>query len=204
MTQPGASCPQGLTQQVKQGLILCYRNGIHCPSIYYAANLSYSQVCGQVRGYQRGTPDAFGNYVNHSHGIDSFYVDGVSITYGNSPCKHIWTYAGGLCQNGLGPGPCPCNNGSLVQSPPFVGNDYYCESGTSNAPQSDVLYSSDILWDGEQCDNLEASCCTHPNMPWFLKTLNETTTDDIELRVCANFQDSYCEDTPLQFVELFV
>ena len=205
MTQPDASCPLGLAQQVKQGLTLCYRNGVHCPSISYATlNLSYSQVCGRILGYQRGTPDAFGNYIIHNHGIDSFYVDGVSITYGNSPRKHIWTYAGGVRQNGLGPGQCPCNNSSLVQPPPFVGNDYFCESGTSNAPRSDVIYSSDILWDGEQCDDLEAPCCTQPNMPWFLKTLNETTTDDIELRVCANYLDSYFEDTPLQLVELFV
>ena len=205
MTQPGASCPQGLVQQVKQGLTLCYRNGVHCPSISYATlNLSYSQVCGQVLGYQRGTPDAFGNYLNNNHGIDSFYVDGVSITYGNSPRKHIWTYAGGLRQSRIGPGQCLCNNGSLKQPPPFVGKDYYCESGTSSAPRSDVLYSSDILWDGKQCDDLEAPCCIHPNMPWFLKTLNETTTEDIELRVCANYLASSFEDTPLQFVELLV
>ena len=27
--------------------------------------------------------------------IDDVYVDGVSITYSNAPCRHIWTYAGG-------------------------------------------------------------------------------------------------------------
>ena len=97
MTQPGASCPQGLAQQVKQGLTLCYRNDEFCHSISYATfGLSYSQVCGQVLGYQQASPDAFNNYFNHSHGIDSFYVDGVSITYGTSPRNHIWTYAGGI------------------------------------------------------------------------------------------------------------
>ena len=187
MTQLGASCPQGLVQQVKQGLTLCYRNGEFCHSISYATfGLSYSQVCGRVLGYQQASPDAFGNYVNHNHGIDSFYVDGVSITYGTSPRKHMWTYAGGAHQNGLGSGQCPCNNGSLVQPPPFVGNDYYCESGTSSVPRDNVLYSVDILWDGDQCDDLEATCCTQPNMPWFLKTLIETTTEDVQLRLCAN------------------
>ena len=61
------------------------------------------------------------------------------------------------------------------------------------------------LWDGQQCDGGEAPCCTHPNMPWFLKTLNETTTEDIELRVCNNNPFyGYDEDTPLELIELFV
>ena len=78
MTQPGASCPQGLAQQVKQGLTLCYRNGEFCHSISYAT--FYSQVRSRVLGYQQASPDAFGNYVNDNHGIDRLYVDGVSIT----------------------------------------------------------------------------------------------------------------------------
>ena len=40
-------------------------------------------------------------------------------------------------------------------------------------------------------------------MPWFSKTLNETTTEDIEVRVCGN-QIIDDEDTLLQVIELFV
>ena len=47
------------------------------------------------------------------------------------------------------------------------------------------LYPDDPLWDGQNCNGPESTCCTIPNMPWFLKTLNETTTDNIELRVCG-------------------
>ena len=43
---------------------------------------------------------------------------------------------------------------------------------------------------------------THSNMLWFLKTLSETTTEDIELRVCGNFGVDD-EDTLLQMVEVF-
>ena len=50
---------------------------------------------------------------------------------------------------------------------------------------------------------MEAPCCTHPNMPWFIKTLSETTTEDIELRVCGNTV-TYDEDVPLEVIELFV
>ena len=48
----------------------------------------------------------------------------------------------------------------------------------------------------------EAPCCTHPNMPWFIKTLNETTTEDIELRLCKDHISP--GDTPLELIELFV
>ena len=40
-------------------------------------------------------------------------------------------------------------------------------------------------------------------MPWFLKTLNEITTDNIELRVCSN-QGIPDEDTPLDIIEIYV
>ena len=42
-----------------------------------------------------------------------------------------------------------------------------------------------------------------PNMPWFLKTLDETTTDNIELRVCSD-QGLSDEDIPLDIIEIYV
>ena len=99
MSQTGATCPQGLTQTTLSGLTLCGRNGpAGCQStVFSTLGLNYSQVCGQLRGYQRGTPDAFyPYYANPSRTIDSVYVDGVSITYGSPSRKHIWTYANGL------------------------------------------------------------------------------------------------------------
>ena len=41
-------------------------------------------------------------------------------------------------------------------------------------------------------------------MPWFTKALGETTTDDIEVRVCGNESPTGDEDTPLSLIELFV
>ena len=155
-------------------------------------------MCGQVRGYQFYAPDAFFYRV----GIDSAYVDGVSITYGTAPRKHIWTYANGNYLD-TGNHNCPCNNGSSAIPPPYVGSDYYCETGNNgNVRGSHMLYPNDPLWDGQQCPGVEAPCCTHPNMPWFTKTLSETTTEDIELRVCRSNNND--EDTPLEVIELFV
>ena len=42
------------------------------------------------------------------------------------------------------------------------------------------------FWDGQHCNGNEGPCCTNPKMPCFIKTLNETTTKDIELSVCRN------------------
>ena len=99
---------------------------------------------------------------------------------------------------------CPCNSNVNTQVPSFLGNGYYCETG-NNVELSfsyDALYTNDPLWDGQQCGG-EAPCCTHPNMPWFIKTLNETTSEDIELRVCADGTISN-EDILTEVVELFV
>ena len=46
--------------------------------------------------------------------------------------KHIWTYAVGnaLNQNNNA---CPCNSGGTAIVPPYVGSDYYCETGNNAA-----------------------------------------------------------------------
>ena len=40
-------------------------------------------------------------------------------------------------------------------------------------------------------------------MPWFIKILNETTTQDIEFRVCGS-EDPSNEDVPVDTFELYV
>ena len=56
---------------------------------------------------------------------------------------------------------------------------------------------------GQQCDGVEAPCCTHPNMPLFTKTLGEITTEDIQLRLC-NDHGIGDEETLLQLIDLYV
>ena len=99
MTQSDATCPPGLTQRFFNNINhhLCGRpnaSGAGCSSTNFSSlGLKYYKVCGQVRGYAFGSPDAF---EVPSVGIDGYYADGVSITNGRSPRQHIWTYAGGL------------------------------------------------------------------------------------------------------------
>ena len=160
-------------------------------------------MCGQLRGYQFGTPDGFLSYYNNNNlPLNQGYVDGVSITYDTASPKHIWTYAVGygLCQE---INACPCNSGDTAVVPPYVGNDYYCETGNNAASVFLGFLPDDPLWDGQQCVGVEAPCCTHPNMPWFIKTLSETTTEDIQLRLCNN-EGIADEETLLQLIELYV
>ena len=205
MTELGTTCPSGLTQTryININHDVCGRpnpSSAGCNSSFFSTySINYTKICGQVRGYQYDSPDAFNT---GGIGIDSYYVDGVLIIYGSNPRQHIWTYAGGWYETYFYSSSCPCNSGnSATPSPSFVGNDYYCESGLNAAPWSSILYVDDPLWDGQNCNGPESTCCTNPNMPWFLKTLNEITTDNIELRVC-NSQGLPYEDTPLDIIEI--
>ena len=159
----------------------------------------------------RWVPPLAGN--NAIPNIDncSTYVDGVTITYGSNPRKHIWTYACGVGETILGddllrPYNCPCNSDSSGTSvPEWVSSDYYCESGLYPSQfQQKVLHSNDILWDGQQCNGNEGLCCTNPKMPWFIKAFNKTTTEDIELRMCGSEDPLNDEDTPLDIIELYI
>ena len=171
MSQSGATCPQGLTQRTLSGLTLCGRNNAGCQStVFSTLGLNYSQVCGQLRGYYFGTPDAFHPYnATPTLTLDNAYVDGI---FGNAPRRHIWTYASGLNLNYTRGKTyeCPCNTGIDTKTPPYVGSDYYCETafhGSTCCHPNIIfkLYPDDPLWDGQKCVGIEAPCCTHPNMP---------------------------------------
>ena len=98
---------------------------------------------------------------------------------------------------------CPCDIHNYDRVPAFVGDDFFCESGLHSPWNSQrILYSDDILWDGQNCTST-STCCQLNNPPWFTKNLTSATTDDIELRICTNFVPSY-DDVPLELIELYV
>ena len=164
-------------------------------------------MCGRIRAYQHGLPDAFHGYNGGGQTtIDSAYVSGVAVMYG-SPRQHIWTFANGAWENTTLSTSCPCDPSGSMSVPPFVGEDYFCESGyvypgySSHALEY-ILHSNDILWDGRDCHST-STCCSHHNPPFFTKTLNQTTTDDLELRMCLH--DSGTNDNiAVELVELYV
>ena len=71
--------------------------------------IEYSQVYGRVIGYQDKTPDAFSPYYdNRSLTIDDSYVNGISLTHGQSLRQHIWTFAAAVDEERSDPLVCPC------------------------------------------------------------------------------------------------
>ena len=205
MTNPNQHCPSGFNQY-NSPIRACGRtlNTGGCQSLHFPIQgVSYYKVCGQIIGYQLGTPSAFSS---GSTNIEGAYVDGISITHGGNPRKHIWTFANDLFERdndtGLNRYLCPCTSSrSLMQVPTFVGNDYFCDTGASQI-WSFSLFPEDALWNGNGCEH-QNTCCTFNNPPWFCKELSESTADDIEVRICAD-QNIKDEDSLIQVVKLYV
>ena len=197
MTDTSQQCPSGLVERNETGLRQCQAEGSGCHSVkYYAANIGYSSVCGRIRAYQVGSTNGFRQYYENQGAstIDSAYVDGVSLTHGN-PREHIWTFAAALDeQHDNMNSKCPCLfNRDL---PPFVGEDYFCDAGNEEFMTGETGLQTDPLWDRADC-----LCCGNP--PWFYKQLPQPTTDDIEMRVCKDEDDSN-ENTAIEFVNLYI
>ena len=123
------------------------------------------------------------DFTTRSGGIDTYYVDGVSLTHGRSPRYHIWTFSGRRH--------CPCG-----PVPAFVGNDYFCDGTSTN-----TINLNYPLWDGEDCGS--NTCCSFNTPPWFWKQLSQPTTDNVEMRVRRN-QDRRDEDVAIEAVEIYI
>ena len=121
--------------------------------------------------------------------------------------KHVWAYATGnrkvlpssdVSSNHI----CPCTDPRYDDIvPPFIGNDYYCDSGVNGGPVGGESYTTP-LWTGNGCTPPNF-CCSHSGMPWFCKTLPVPTTDYIEVRNCHNGLGSN-ENIALELIELYV
>ena len=104
-----------------------------CVNNFPSNGIGYSEVCGRVVGYQYTSPDAVDTHfisdILHND-INSYYVDGVSITR-ESFCQHIWTLMAGVSDSYYDDGNCPCNTppSSTQDLQSFIGNNYFCESG---------------------------------------------------------------------------
>lgn len=206
-TDPTQSCPGGTKLFTEsQPLRTCARLTHGCVSLMYPTDfMEYQQVCGKVIGYQHRSPDAFSPYNSDlSKTIDNNYVDGVSLTYGHSPRKHIWSFAVGLDETLVDTNRCPCANSGYSYNgvvPPFIGNDYFCATASRLAVGAG-FYPNDPVWDGIGCGP-QSTCCSFNNPPWFCRTLPQATRENVELRMCGD-EDNNNENIPISFVELYV
>ena len=200
MSDPSQQCPS-VWQETTTPHRVCGTTSYGCAGVTYSTgSVQYDQVCGRIISYQFGSPDAFGG---SGSSIDTYYVDGVSVTRG-SPRQHIWTFAAGVDEQTVyRGGTCPCVTGSTNGNniPSFVGQNYFCESGLTMWNRNHILFpEGDPLWDGQGCGPT-SSCCTFNSPPWFNVQLPSPTTDDIEVRICSNIA---ADETPIQLVELYV
>ena len=201
----GDDCPSPWVKSSHNNVSFCIPASTAggCYSVIYSTNgTSYRNVCGRASGYDKGSMDGFYNSATRDINIESNYVDGLSITHG-SPRQHIWTYAVGLTDSGDNPNHnCPCAVVGGPNPPAFVGSHYYCESGAGSNFDLRTYYLSDVLWDGAGC-SANNTCCSDPNLPWFYRQLNQTTQDDIEVRMCT-LENSANEILLMTKLELYV
>lgn len=203
LDRPDSVCPPEYRLYEQDGVRACMRPVTtrgSCPSTMFSSlGVQYSQLCGRVIGYQYYTPNGIEPTHRVTASIDSFYVDGVVLTHG-SPRTHIWTFMAGYYETNV---QCPCAD-PLYTAPTFVGNDYFCETGSKESPIQPRLHTEDPLWDGLNCNQDEVGCCEPPfNPPWFHKLLLSPTTDDIEMRICCS-AGNYNEDVGVSMYEIYV
>ena len=171
MSKTSQPCPVGFTL-IESPIRSCggLATGAGCASVKFCTyGISYSQVCGRLRGYQVGPTNGFGPYQNDPD--PDQVIDGILISHGETQ-EHIWAYAVAYAAVTSLPNQkgslCPCNPDFNGQVPPFIGNDYYCDSGVENGTAMEAQFYTTPLWTGEGCAPPE--CCSHSGMPWFCKT----------------------------------
>ena len=203
MAVPGQTCPANLRLKTSGPLRLCGKatDGPSCDSVVIPTNgQSYWEVCGSVRGYQYYSTDSFRRFGALSN-IDSPYVDGVSITYGQNPRKHVWTFASGLIQftqSSYKQYTCPGVGGTLP--PAFVADDYFCSSGNPAQNWLPIVYDRP-LW-SSPAGNCQGSECYGDTL-MFCVRLQEPTYDNLELRICTD-QDMANEEVRIESYDFYI
>ena len=203
MTDPNTNCPSGWQLTSYSSKRTCDRvstgNNPNCNSVIFpVSGGDYTRVCGRIIAYQNDNTDGFEAYDDGVETtINGAYFTGVSLTHG-SPRQHIWTFVAGDSEYNNDDETCPCDATIYIAIPPFVGEDYFCESGVNSGSISG-FHPDDPLWDGQNC-LASSTCCSFNRPPYFTKQLPSPTTDDIEARICFSDEDT----TPIEFIELYV
>ena len=101
MRNTSHQCPSPLTlfSRSSPPRRVCNVTSNECFSTTFTVHgVEYSHVYGRIIAYQNKVPVAFHFFNindNNYDEIDEPYVLGVSLTHGQSPRKHIWTFTGG-------------------------------------------------------------------------------------------------------------
>ncbi len=107
------------------------------PAIFIYAYISYTHICGRIIGYQFDSPNAFNSSITGNTSLESWYIDGVSLTHGQPGSRtHVWLFVNTYYETASSIWKCQCmlSNPSLwpYSVPAFVGNNYFCATGSRN------------------------------------------------------------------------
>ena len=216
-------CPSGWTQTNYAGKPhTCGRTqprDLACDATSFPVDGTYSRVCGRITAYQFNIPVAFGAYYFFNFGLGFPYLSGVSLTHGGTfenPVDvptHIWSFTSGISQSlddSFLNNPafkCPCNGG--LDPPPYVADDYFCESGVDELTDENVADFlrmfhgiNNPLWDGKGCAE-SSTCCSRINHPYFIKQLDVSTSNPIDARICLSSPVDFL-DFAVELVEIYV
>ena len=188
-----------------------------CSSVIFKTEkIPYTKVCGRARGYQFGYTRAFHSYkYAGQRTLDHSYVSGLSVTRGKPGNRsHIWTFAAGFSQAyGYATVNCPCAMYPGPDPPPFVGDNYFCDSGNpNNVYRRNYLDHNETnsLWNSNGCGTeSKIHCCKHRD-PWFITNVGngeegeQVTTDDIEVRMCHYPPYTMIEDIGVDELEIYI
>ncbi len=201
MKNPATNCPSEFQMvEHESGVQYCRKDfdGNGCTSIRYShVNRPIKRLYGRVHGIQSGTPDLWDGIFGR--GIEGDYINGISLTYGH-PRQHIWSFLSAAFPN------CPCSTDPTVTTPSFIGENYFCESGTMMTDNFAQTFVNDPIWDGQNCESTQdPGCCTRGDLgngEWFYREFTAPFSPDVELRICTDeiIED---EDIGLQLVEIY-
>ena len=178
------NCPPGLRPETANPVDTCVviEDNAGCTEIVYPVyNIKYTNITGQVRGYQIRSCDGFvsNNRIRprppSSVSLSHNYLDGVSISTNGS---HVWSFAAG----------CNCMNTRM--KPAFIDHHYSC--GGEEFYTGGIF--PDLLWMSQQCGE---------NSTWFYRRLAAPTATDIRVRICRD-QSRMDEDLAVKTLELYI
>ena len=123
-------CPTGFTNTSFNGTQTCIpqNQSSGCTSVSFnTSGISYSKVCGRIRGYGIGTVDGFyESGLIRGSSVENNYLDGVSIT---SSGTHVWSFVAGICSKAC----------LFEHRLGFVCDDFSCESRHRGCSSSDNI-----------------------------------------------------------------
>ena len=166
---------------------------------------SFSEISGYVLADQRGKMDGFYPGIDQLPTLDDPYVDGVSITLGNTSSgrQHIFTYAAGRDELPRIES-CPCHGSPVSTLPYFVEFDYHCDSSYAPYTATSVNVGQRVLWSGYGCGE-GSVCCNSADSPWFFRVLpHNVRGQPLEVRILSNAASHSEEMILIREIELLV